>query len=98
VRLSDVRPEVAAFAIAMEEQLRVNDYKGGWRNCRLATLLGRINDELDELKSAVGEHMEEWDGHNVVKEAADVANFALMVADICVLGIARSKYAPEGGT
>lgn len=38
----DVRPEVAKFALAMEEKLRENDWKGGWQDMNNGELLLRI--------------------------------------------------------
>ena len=46
-----------------------------WQRSSSEYLLGRLEDELDELRKAVE------DGGNVWKEAADVANFAAMIAD-----------------
>lgn len=42
IKLSDVRPEVAAFAIAMERKLRKNDHKGGWQDDAPEALLARL--------------------------------------------------------
>jgi hypothetical protein len=74
-----LRPEVLAFAVAMETRLRANDHKGGWGSCSAAHLLSRVADEFKELKRAVGD----LNGGDILHEAADVANFAMMVADVC---------------
>lgn len=80
------RPEVIAFATLMEQQLRENDWKGGWRGVPEYELLGRLKEETEELCDALtrratltGERLIE----NVGREAADVANFAMMIADVC---------------
>jgi len=70
-----LRPEVIAFAIVMEYRLRLNDYKGTWKECSLTYLLTRCREELDELLPAVTGVCP------AAYEAADVANFAMMIAD-----------------
>lgn len=74
-----VRAEVHDFAQAMEEQLLLNDHKGGWREAEIAWLIQRARGELDELLDAVltGQPVDV-----VLAEAADVGNFAMMVADV----------------
>lgn len=79
------RPEVRWFARKMEERLRANDHKGGWNNCDTEWLLGRLNEEVEELESEFDR--KERSGHailrpeSIAREAADVANFAMMIAD-----------------
>jgi hypothetical protein len=78
----NIRPEVAKFATRMELVLRDNDYKGGWKQTSFAYLLYQLHLETVELykaldnptfsKEAVGQ---------IIKEATDVANFAMMIAD-----------------
>lgn len=83
VQRTGVRPVVAAFALAMEERLRANDHKGGWEQDSAISLLGRIFEETIELKRAVageGGDKREW-ATRIRREAADVANFAMMIAD-----------------
>ncbi len=72
----ELRPEVQAFAERMERALLSNDHKGGWDDCRDEYLLGRLEDELLELRKAINGR-----GGSVQEEAADVANFAMMLAD-----------------
>lgn len=55
------------------EEVRANDHKIGWRDCEMEYLLDRLEEEVSELRSCKQEA--------VVSEAADVANFAMMVAD-----------------
>lgn len=47
------RPEVVAFADAMERKLRANDYKGGWKDMAPHLLLMRVFDELDEFVETI---------------------------------------------
>jgi hypothetical protein len=89
------RPEVAAFADLMEAQLRANDHKPGWKGESAgADLLPRLHEEADELREALRLWAAQvaWGSaalylpQNIAKvgrEAADVANFAMMIADVC---------------
>lgn len=72
-----LREAVEWFAGEMEKVLRDNDYKGGWENEDLLWLLDRIGIELKELEMALSSSRSE-----TIKEAVDVANFAMMIADI----------------
>jgi len=79
-----VRSEVRVFARLMEERLKANDAKGGWKKCTLSYLANRLHQEFeDELLPALldidGLLPSSW--LTVAKEAADVANFAMMIAD-----------------
>ena len=103
----DVRPEVAAFALLMEAKLRENDHKGGWRRCTTTYLSRRLGNELEELRavvSAFNKADSACDGEAVEvlalavgREAADVANFAMMLADLCdALRTTRAHREPRG--
>jgi len=87
-----LRPEVERFAWAMEMKLRKNDHKGGWRDCDFDYLETRIREELAELgmelmryqialHSADEVTLAQQLAEKVQLEAADVANFAMMIAD-----------------
>ena len=71
------RQEVITFADAMEKKLKENDHKRGWRHMSLQYLSMRLTQEREELRRAV----EIGDYNTVLQEAADVANFAMMLAD-----------------
>jgi NTP pyrophosphatase (non-canonical NTP hydrolase) len=73
-RGANVRESVKDFSILMEIVLRGNDDKGGWDSEEREYLESRLSEELEELKEA--KTYEE-----IKKEAADVANFAMMIAD-----------------
>jgi len=95
--LLELRPEVAAFAQLMERELRRNDHKGGWKDEPTGYLSRRCGGELQELRAAIQRrHRERMTGFPPVdaekraaltveigEEAADVANFAMMIADVC---------------
>jgi NTP pyrophosphatase (non-canonical NTP hydrolase) len=72
------RASVNWFTAQMELKLRENDYKGGWAKCEHHWLLDRLKQEVVELEKA----LDQVDNQNVINEAADVANFALMIADL----------------
>jgi len=79
------------FIEMMKEQFRANSHKGDWRERKLhhpggtdqpvttAHALMRLEGELRELQLAVETGQEPG---VVLREAADVANFALIVADL----------------
>ncbi len=75
-----IRPEVIWFAARMEERLVANHDKGGWRECGDLYLVERLKEEVDELireLACVGLDLKT----KIVHEAADVAYFAMMIAD-----------------
>lgn len=77
-----VRPEVWAFALAMEERLAANDHKGGWDGEYGEDLLVSLRGEIEELAGV----MFNTDTASILHEASDVANFAMMIADVfCAL-------------
>lgn len=79
----EVRESVKWFAEQMESKLRENDKKGGWDNCNIYWLIKRINEETNELLNAVDLHRDLGaTKENIIRESVDVANFAMMVADI----------------
>jgi hypothetical protein len=73
-----LRPVVQWFAEQMELQLRANDHKGGWAGDSTESLLDRLDEEVAELR--------ECSSKREIEEAADVANFAMMIADQSVEG------------
>jgi NTP pyrophosphatase (non-canonical NTP hydrolase) len=100
------RPTVAWFAALMEEKLLANDRrKGGWANASLLWLLGKLNEEVGELAERVimlhhwntgqlgqGDH---HDAQYIEREAADVANVAMMIADLIGKVLPYDSQPPE---
>ena len=78
-----IRPEVMRFAEAMENKLRANGSKGyyGWKDMTPLELLSRVEDELTELKKLKADAPDSV----MLGEAADVANFLMMLCDVCGL-------------
>jgi hypothetical protein len=74
----EVREPVSWFARQMETRLKANDHKGGWENDPVDYLLARIEQEATEVFHATGSP---GSLEKVIEEAADVANFAMMIAD-----------------
>jgi NTP pyrophosphatase (non-canonical NTP hydrolase) len=75
IGLSDT---VLWFAQCMERELRDNDHKTGWSDMTHAQLLARLRQETAELTRAIAAVKSP---ETIVSEAADVANFAMMIAD-----------------
>ncbi len=78
--INDLRPEVLAFAYLMERELREHDDREGWKDCGSGWLMERLMEEFDELEVAITER---FPPRSIGSEAADVANFAMMIADVC---------------
>ena len=78
---SDVMPrqEVLKFAQEMERKLRLHDDRPHWKDSDFDYLFGRLKEEFFELLDEVTS--EEIDPKKIIDEAADVANFAMMIAD-----------------
>lgn len=72
-----LRPEVKAFAALMEGELRKHGHRLGWKECDPEWLMVRLKEEAAELAQAILTHEE-----SIPAEAADVANFAMMIADV----------------
>jgi NTP pyrophosphatase (non-canonical NTP hydrolase) len=78
---------VIEFAVIMQEKLDANDHKTHWNDMSLQYLFTRLAQETKELSCANAKKLPPDD---VDREAADVANFAMMIADNY-----REKYAEE---
>lgn len=76
-----VRPEVARFAVMMELKLRENDWKESWKHSSPEFLIRRLQQEYRELVDAVI-YGDNPTPQHIAQEAADVANYAMMVADV----------------
>ena len=81
-------PIVLDFAKRMEAKLEKNRHKGdreGWLADDIDDLLERLREELCELDNAIcdthGNTADAWMAKQIANEAADVANFAMFIAD-----------------
>jgi len=85
------------FAEQMEAKLRENEHKGGWENESLSWLYTRMIEEAEEVKEEIKAAFErEVDYNKIIREAADVANFAMMIADVARLIKAANKSTAYG--
>lgn len=73
------RQAITNFSKIMEKKLKDNDHKEGWNTCNNQYLLSRMFEECFELQDAITSK----NSNNICYEAADVANFAMMIADNC---------------
>lgn len=94
---NELRPEVQVFAQAMEAQLRANDHKPGWKRDNAGALWDRLLKEVKELEVECLDRAPHHDAANVLKEAADVANFAMMIVDVCGGLVAKRPAASATG-
>lgn len=86
-----MRAEVLWFAQEMERKLQENDHKGGWDTCSPKWLLNRLRQETAELELAIAT----GDPVKTTREAADVANFAMMIADVSVENASLKQHDEE---
>lgn len=85
---TELRPCVRRFAEEMELALQQHDHDRGdeWQEENIDWLLDRLKDELDELESAYLDATDDdndfssTDFNEVIMEASDVGNFAMMIA------------------
>jgi hypothetical protein len=87
-KFTRIRGEVVAFAEDMERKLKLNDHKGRWHAESLSYLFSRLHEKLTELEAAIMliRSSDHESVQHVVNEAADVGNFAMMIADNAKLG------------
>lgn len=74
------------FAEQMKHKLDLNRHKGGWEDCKNHYLVRRLLEETAELVQSV---MRNEDADTVIEEAADIANFCMMIADNRYCGKAK---------
>ncbi len=73
---------VELLSVAQREKLRENAHKDHWRTCSVTFLLSRLDEEVHELRMEVLLGWSEDRAEKILREAADVANFAAMIADV----------------
>ena len=84
---TSIRPELAKFVIEMEEVLRENDNKSGWKDMSINDIFFRIKDEFEELDEAhaMYSHPLISDGErrsaiqDMRAEAIDIVNFCMFL-------------------
>lgn len=93
--IAALEPKIKTFVDAMVFKLAKNSHKGAWEDVEFATARRRLMQEVEELDSAV-QH-----GGNVIElilEAADVANFALIIANISIRDAGKNEGNTAGAT
>jgi hypothetical protein len=85
------------FAADMEVQLSANEWRGGWNAESLANMLARLDEQRRQLKLAVKRLSQgKVQPGEVVRRAADVANYAMIVADLARKERpSNGRHAPE---
>ena len=74
------REEILAFNQLMERKLQNNGWKGDWGTCTTDFLFDKLVEKVKELKVRLED--ETQTGLNIANEAANAANFAMMIADV----------------
>ena len=72
---------VAAFTGLMLTKLRENDHKTHWRDEDIDDLFKLLKGEVEELEVEMNKG-EKYSPVKISRECADIANFALMIADL----------------
>lgn len=75
-----IEPAIKSFVDAMVYKLSKNAHKGKWSDLDVGSAFVRMEEEREELQNA----MANGNTVEILLEAADVANFALILANIAV--------------
>lgn len=75
-----IQLDIALVENAMKQKLRENEHKGYWDKTSLLQLAKRLEEEVEELNDAILTK----GPVEIVREAADVANFAMMICSNAV--------------
>ena len=70
--------ELLRFACNMQQELDNNDHKSGWEGLSPQWIIHRIKQETNELERAIKNKRLR---KKIISECADIANFAMMLAD-----------------
>ena len=65
------------FMIAMRNKLEMNTDKVHWSQCNITFLMEGLDRNFDDLTQA----LINGDKEDVIKSCADIANYAMMIAD-----------------
>ncbi len=82
-----LRPEVAQFAVDMEDEMRANDFKGrdAWKHRSLDSLYNWLLKEVTELHEALTKARTQKEkgryAEDVISECADTSNICMFIAD-----------------
>lgn len=73
------RKDVMEFAHDMEKQLKSNEHKGGWNRSQAEFLSRELQRNFVKLASEIDKA--DKDKHEIIIRCANIANFAMMIAD-----------------
>lgn len=78
-----LRDCLKVFARVMEARLRDNEWRGGWDVESFGKMLAALDDQRRQLKLSV-KHLSQGKAQpgELVRRAADVANYAMIVAEL----------------
>lgn len=74
-----LREPLKWFSEQMEQRLKANDHKGGWDRETFGYFCAKIHDTVHKLTSK--RFIKNPDLNLITKEAIDLANYAMMIAD-----------------
>ena len=74
----EIRPELAAFAKAMEHRLKENSHRGDWRTFNFYYLAACLTANLGHMIRAF--QADKPDA--VLQSATDTANYAMMISEL----------------
>ncbi|MFD1776979.1 hypothetical protein [Paenibacillus rhizophilus] len=94
----DIRPSVIWFAEQMEQRLKENDNKDGWEECDRMFLLNRLEANYHSLWAKQQAYGACFDADGTIRKAANIANFAMMIADNARSTLYPDTPAPTRGT
>lgn len=89
---------VMSFIVDMKYKLRLNNHKGHWREYERQWLFSRLHEECGELAEAIADLDRGPNGKRLlstIHECADIANYALMIADNCKREMRKIDSAKE---
>jgi len=75
----DYEEDLEWFVLEMKLKLDINKHKGTWKNDAINRLFDMLEDEVNELFAEITEL--EISNENIIKECADIANFAMFIAE-----------------
>lgn len=73
------RKVVLHFSAQMEEQLKANDHKTGWTHLNPKWLNHELNRHVKDLFNEI---LFDDDNPKIIRKCVNIANFAMMIADI----------------